>query len=396
MGKNIILKNSIGENVLYENVGTIVLKDSNRQDLSISVDDTWKPNPTWWDIKTILENDTRDYAYKIAYLFKNTKSSESGLNLNGQAYATSDGAFYETSSLTHTWDLSKDKPCYIDGKEAYKTRYVIVYSNSLLKTRYSQKNVLYFYGLNTSGQTNLSTSFQDYYLLENTPELDFDVGTNLSNAFQYCYSLKKFPNIHTRNVSNMTNMFTYCYSLAEALDIDASSATTLSGMFNTCNGLQRVSWKNTSQVTNTNTMFQSCSSLKSVDNLDMINVTSASGMFTNCKSLTDLKLKNIKVSGLTIGSTSSFGEMLTIDSLVNTIKELWDFSTSGLSKSLTIGNENISKLSNVYVRVIEPTEEMIEDDTYIQDKKPCEVCESTDDGAMLILDYATLKGWTIS
>ena len=32
----------------------------------------WQPHPDWWDIKTILENDTRDYAYKVIYLYINS------------------------------------------------------------------------------------------------------------------------------------------------------------------------------------------------------------------------------------------------------------------------------------------------------------------------------------
>ena len=37
----------------------------------------WKPNPTWWDIKTILENDTRDYTYKLICLYTNSTVSDS-------------------------------------------------------------------------------------------------------------------------------------------------------------------------------------------------------------------------------------------------------------------------------------------------------------------------------
>lgn len=87
--------------------------------------DDWQPNPTWWDIEKILEEDTRDYAFKAIFLYMDNEAS---IYLQGaEAYATSDGAFY-TEDSDHVWDTFKDRQCVENGRETYKTRYVIVYS----------------------------------------------------------------------------------------------------------------------------------------------------------------------------------------------------------------------------------------------------------------------------
>lgn len=39
---------------------------------------------------------------------------------------------------------------------------------------------------------------------------------------------------------------------------------------------------------------------------------------------------------------------------------------------------------------------MIADDDLIESKLPCEVCESTDESAMLLEDYIYLKNWKLA
>ena len=123
----------------------------------------------------------------------------------------------------------------------------------------------------------------------------------------------------------------------------------------------------------------------------MISVTSNNNMFYLCSALTNCFLRNIKVN-LTVGSGTTYGHLLTLESLLFMIKELINV---GSSRTFTIGTANLNKLTNVYVKTIEITDEMRAEDEYIDLKLPFEVCESTDEGARLITSYVTSKKWVL-
>lgn len=115
-------------------------------------------------------------------------------------------------------------------------------------------------------------------------------------------------------------------------------------------------------------------------------------LFNACANLQELIFTNIAVS-LQVGSGNDWGHLLTVDSLVHLIYELRD---TGSSKTLTVGSANLEKLANVYVKTVEITDEMRAEDDLVDEKLPFVVCESTDEGAMLIVDYAALKNWDIA
>ena len=60
------------------------------------------------------------------------------------------------------------------------------------------------------------------------------------------------------------------------------------------------------------------------------------------------------------------------------------------SHTLTMGSTLLNKLTDVYVKLT--GEELYEGITC----NPCVICESTDEGAMTVQEYATLKGWTLA
>jgi surface protein len=229
------------------------------------------------------------------------------------------------------------------------------------------------------------------------PRLNTSSVEQMGYMFKGCSKLTDILEIDTSNVQIMQNMFYGCSKLTTIPQMNASNATSMQNMFYNCTSLTSVPELNSSKVTNMSGMFNGCSKLETVSGLDMLKATSTSNvsnMFNKCATLTNLTLKNIKVA-LTIGSGNAYGHLLTVDSLVNTIKELWDYSGT-TARKLTMGATNTAKLADIYVKLITPTEEQIANDPNINSKLPCEVCASTDEGAMLITDYVALKNWLLA
>lgn len=84
----------------------------------------YHPNPAWWDIKTILENDTPPDGYVAVVAFLMTDAPYSTILQGFDAYKCSDKddkVYY--GNTTHIWDTTKDK----ESGEGYKTRYFIGY-----------------------------------------------------------------------------------------------------------------------------------------------------------------------------------------------------------------------------------------------------------------------------
>ena len=222
--------------------------------------------------------------------------------------------------------------------------------------------------------------FYDCSKLTTAPLMDTSKVTNMSYMFYNCRSLA-IPQMDTSKVTNMNTMFYNCTSLTTIPQMDTSKVTNMSYMFQNCSKLTTIPQMNTSKVTNMSYMFYGCILLTTIPQMDTSKVTNMSYIFQNCSSLTNLDLRNIKTD-LQIGSGTSWGHLLTVDSLVNTIKEL---VTQTSYKTLTMGTANLEKIANLYCKIIDDTDP----------KKTMELCESTEEGAMTLTDYAQLKKWNI-
>ena len=213
-------------------------------------------------------------------------------------------------------------------------------------------------------------------------KFDFSETTNMNNMFYSCTSLTTIPQMDTSNVTDMNSMFYGCTKLTTIPQMDTSNTTNMGNMFSGCRTLKTIPQMNTSNVTSMSYMFSSCPSLTTIPQMDISKVTNMSSMFNGCTSLTNLDLRNIKVN-LQIGSGTSWGHLLTVDSLVNTIKEL---VTQTSYKTLTMGTANLEKIANLYCKIIDDTDP----------KKTMELCESTEEGAITLRQYAQLKKWNIN
>jgi hypothetical protein len=128
--------------------------------------DQWTPDPLWWDIETILANDTNegdnawlDECGKCIVLYDDELDTQefavckNTVVYDGKAVSavkTSDGQLYIGTSTgsdgdvkTHTWDKTKDKESSLPDK---KTRYAIFYKSKEIKLKNNNnlfRNCLY-------------------------------------------------------------------------------------------------------------------------------------------------------------------------------------------------------------------------------------------------------------
>ena len=210
---------------------------------------------------------------------------------------------------------------------------------------------------------------------------DTSNGTDFTSMFFGCKTLTTIPELDTSNGTNFSSMFGGCSTLTSIPELDTSNGTDFRYMFNNCYKLTTIPELDTSNGTILSNMFDSCSTLTSIPKLDISKCVNSTDMFYRCSKLENLYLYNIRKT-LRIGSGTSWGHLLTVDSLVHTIKELCTVTSS---QTLTIGPANLEKIAGLYCRITDDTNE----------KKTMELCESTDEGAMTLHDYASEKNWII-
>lgn len=177
-------------------------------------------------------------------------------------------------------------------------------------------------------------------------------------------------------------MFYECTVLKQLPDQMRVIGHSMNSTFYGCKALEHIAIIGTSKADSHYQTFYSCAVLHTITGLDLNMATIQSSMFSGCAALENLTLYNIRKS-LTIGSGTSWGHLLTVDSLVHTIKELCAVTST---QTLTMGSANTAKIADLYCKITDDTSE----------KKPMELCESSDEGAMTLTAYALYKGWNIA
>lgn len=253
---------------------------------------------------------------------------------------------------------------------------------------------------NTSKMTTTDYMFSSNYNLLEINGLDTSHARNMSSMFYNCKVLKNFPEVDFSSATTITSMFSGCEALTSTDDLKLKNMgkfTTASYVFSSCTNLQYADLSNWPlyKVTQCNGLFSSCTKLETVKGIDLNNVTTysnAGSIVYGCTNLTNLEIKNIRCD-LQIGTGTTYGTKLTDESLVGVAREIIKQTASRALKVSTASN---SRLDAIYVKLIEITDEMREQDPNIDAKFPCAVCESTDAGAMTLREYIVSKNRTIS
>lgn len=379
------------------------------------VSDEWQPNPNWWDIRKIIDEDTRDYKGKVGVILYNFNDvSDFTLAPSGMtAVATSDGAFYtytdNGSNVSHNWDTTQDK----DDGRGFKTRWVIYYyttdttSDVFKRTdtkfgwacnliaylvlrincsyggSFCEYNVL-LEAIDNVGYNINGTYFSYFcslcYSLTKLPDnLDTSNGTNFSKFCSNCRSLTKLPDdLDTSNGTNFYDFCSNCYSLTKLPDgLDTSNGTNFYNFCYLCSSLIKLpDGLDTSNGTNFYNFCNNCGSLiKIPDGLDTSNGTNFSNFCSSCGSLQEMP--EITMSANTTVITSKYSGPFSSDTWLKTIyltlpsnMNFWlDMSTrisiesfryiadhapdvTATPRTLTVGSTNISRINEADPTII--------------------------------------------
>lgn len=211
--------------------------------------------------------------------------------------------------------------------------------------------------LDTSNVTEMTGMFTECKKLSSVPALNTSNVTNMGLMFAGCESLTTVPLLNTSNVTEMGGMFSGCHSLVEIPTLDTSKGKFLAAMFAGCSSLKQIPLLNTKSCTDINGMFEGCTSLETVPILDASNVGDISKIFKDCPSL--VMLGGLKNLGMDYSSAYyihankseytldlSYSPLLTHDSLMNIINNLYDIKSKGVKpQTLQLGDTNKAKLT---------------------------------------------------
>lgn len=211
--------------------------------------------------------------------------------------------------------------------------------------------------LDTSNVTEMSGMFNECKKLSSVPALNTSNVTNMGLMFVGCESLTTVPLLNTSNVTEMSGMFSRCHSLVEIPTLDTSKCKFLAAMFAGCSSLKQIPLLNTKSCNHINGMFEGCTSLETVPILDASNVSDVSKIFKDCPSL--VMLGGLKNLGMNYSSAYyihenkreytldlSYSPLLTHDSLMNIINNLYDIKSKGVKpQTLQLGDTNKAKLT---------------------------------------------------
>lgn len=234
----------------------------------------WNPEPDWWDIKSIIENDNtinpdtgEPYKGKAIILISDFEDTTSINKLSTfsdyKVYAikTSDGVEYRNNDWeTHTWDKTKDKPC----SKGYKTRYLIFYTDEDWVHEYSYSflpfsvkgDLYHIYDCNIISNASLSMQSitvqciefindkkiilnsdinfsSNYSIIEYRFDLELQKDISYTGVFTNNFWCKKHPNIiNSHHIKNFSSWFSSNNAVEKIQYINLSNANASNALYN--------------------------------------------------------------------------------------------------------------------------------------------------------------------
>ena len=179
--------------------------------------------------------------------------------------------------------------------------------------------------------------------------------------FHNCGQLKSVPLFDTSSATFISGMFVGCTSLTTIPLFDFSSALEATELFSNCNSLKTIPQFDFSKLQQVDSMFMDCTALESLPELDFGRVRTMNTFFgwSDLPNLTTIGgFRNLKPSCYSfIGGCTN----LTVESLMNIINNLWDWSDNtdgiitfedgttyeyGTDHTLGFGETNLAKLTD--------------------------------------------------
>lgn len=307
----------------------------------------WKPEPDWYDIDKILEEDTEDYPAKMICLLTDSQVTSTIYSLRASKIKTSDGVVYEggdiTNTILHTWNTECDKECGL----GYKTRYVIYYFNSTNCTMNLTEpccklivETLYciFKGLNINFTYENYTNgfFYNRMMLEYVKCID--TVFNKHPILNQSCGLRRIENFECRDRRNTnTHMYANCSSLVEYY-IDSLPN-------NAGNYFESTRFKKIDIDTSNTANFERCfynAKVEVLESLDLNKATIVTNMFLGASYLVAINnVWNIKISGMNFGSCTNLNR----DSLLRIKGACYDYSRDEGTHHIVIGSMNLGKFT---------------------------------------------------
>lgn len=321
----------------------------------------WTPEEDWWDIKTILENDTEDYLSKIIYLYISKPNQKITINYNYWSTNLAKMVFSDGTTIiengTYVLDDLNAKEC----SKGYKTKYVILYFNTQTPffgyTNLSGitglvDDVLYVYIKDVACfDMNSSWGFYGFQL----QAVESNLPVKLNQNYHFCYvnspTFEKLPYFEGYNITafNKGNFFGSSFRIkkeqfirkyASLIALDDASG----GMSNmNCFYGEVIDFlEDFGLDTSIKTSFNSIYGPLHIVSLDFNSCTSWNN--GGCQVSSIGEIRNIKASC----SWFSNANYVTYDILLKVLDALYDYAAEGSTNTytLTLGTTNLAKLTD--------------------------------------------------